>query len=533
MEFAIVDIETTGSHAASNGITEIAIIIHDGEKELDRFHSLVNPHRLIPRYVESLTGITNEMVQSAPDFSDIAPRVFEFLQGRVFVAHNVGFDFSFVKFQLEGCGYTLKGHKLCTVRLSRRVFPGFPSYSLGNLCKSLRIPVRNRHRAIGDAEATAILWEKMWQHPLGRPTIQEYLGNKKNAGTRPLFLEEEEIEQLPSEPGVYYFLDEKNTVVYVGKAIDIKARVKSHFSGTSPAKQRQEFIRNVYRIKYVPVPNELMAFLLEAAEIQRLWPKYNRSMKRPIQKFGLYGYYDTQGYHRLIVEKIIKGHRPFHSFNLIQEGRNWLQSLTQRFALCPVKNFLPPIQKEGCPPSCSCHLPPSAYNEILESALKALTSELPSFALLSSVPTTYPYIRKWQTPEVKKKSEGLFSAAFSSEIFQSTPIGPEEVSSSSSPKGEELSLGGKASSSSSSSSSEPAVFNSGVAAVPVLKSGEPSLACILMEKGVYYGMGYIPAALKEEPESWKAYLKMFPDNDYVRGLILKHAALHPECVLPI
>jgi DNA polymerase-3 subunit epsilon len=158
--YAIVDIETTGGHANSNGITEIAIYIFDGDKVVDEFVSLVNPQYPIPPFLESYTGITNQMVQRAPKFNQIAPKVFELLKDNIFIAHNVNFDYSFIHYQLQQNGFDLNTDKLCTVRLSRKVFPGYKSYSLGNICGALGIPVHNRHRAAGDAIATVKLFHK-------------------------------------------------------------------------------------------------------------------------------------------------------------------------------------------------------------------------------------------------------------------------------------------------------------------------------------------------------------------------------------
>ncbi|MDB5209013.1 MAG: polymerase subunit epsilon, partial [Flavisolibacter sp.] len=159
--YAIVDIETTGGYAAANGITEISIQVFDGEKVVEQFDSLVNPGKTIPRYIQAFTGITNEMVEDAPPFEEIAEKVFTILQGNIFVAHNVNFDYSFIKSHLEHYGYSFNAKKLCTVRLARQIFPGHPSYSLGNLCHSLGIELNDRHRASGDAAATVTLFKKL------------------------------------------------------------------------------------------------------------------------------------------------------------------------------------------------------------------------------------------------------------------------------------------------------------------------------------------------------------------------------------
>ena len=148
--YAIVDIETTGGFAASNGITEICIHIFDGEKVIEMYETLVNPRQPIPYYIQSMTGITDDMVKDAPLFEEVAGKINELLQDKIFVAHNVNFDYSFVRSQLAASDFVLNSKKLCTVRLSRKIFPGLPSYSLGNLCHSLGITINDRHRAGGD-----------------------------------------------------------------------------------------------------------------------------------------------------------------------------------------------------------------------------------------------------------------------------------------------------------------------------------------------------------------------------------------------
>src|SRR5829696_7720892 len=183
--YAIVDIETTGGYAAANGIIEISIQVFDGQKVIEKFESLVNPGQAIPRYIQAFTGITNEMVVDAPSFEEIAEKVFTVLQGNIFVAHNVNFDYSFVKSNLDFYGYTFNAKKLCTVRLSRQIFPGYPSYSLGNLCHSLGIEIENRHRAGGDAEATVILFKKLLDNDSGSLIVTSLNRNSKEQALPP------------------------------------------------------------------------------------------------------------------------------------------------------------------------------------------------------------------------------------------------------------------------------------------------------------------------------------------------------------
>lgn len=158
--YAIVDIETTGGGGNAR-ITEIAVFRHDGEKIVDFFHSLINPEIYIPPFITRLTGIDNEMVKDAPTFCDVQDAVRAMTRDAWFVAHNAKFDYGFIKREFGALDEYFQRDLLCTVQLSRKIFPGLKSYSLGNLCQSLEILIENRHRAHGDAEATVRLFEML------------------------------------------------------------------------------------------------------------------------------------------------------------------------------------------------------------------------------------------------------------------------------------------------------------------------------------------------------------------------------------
>ncbi|MEO8088556.1 MAG: 3'-5' exonuclease, partial [Bacteroidota bacterium] len=157
--FAIVDIETTGSWNASTGITEIAILIHDTKQVVDSYQTLINPGSPVLPFVTRLTGITNEMLLDAPTFPEVAKKIWEMTDNCIFVAHAVNFDYSYIHRAFKELGADFRRKKLCTVRLSRKIFPGYNSYSLGNICSSLGIQFQDRHRAMGDAQATVKLFE--------------------------------------------------------------------------------------------------------------------------------------------------------------------------------------------------------------------------------------------------------------------------------------------------------------------------------------------------------------------------------------
>lgn len=331
--FAIVDIETTGSHAGGSRITEVAILIHNGKKVIETYQSLVNPQCPIPLAIQSLTGITSETVADAPTFEEIAEDVYHFLQGKTFVAHNVNFDYSFLVKQLKEAGYDWQAPKLCTVRLSRKIFPNHRSYSLGDICKIREIDISARHRAMGDAEATAKLFSQLLQHDENQ-YVQESL--HKNIEHRlPTHLSVEQFQQLPETAGIYIFRNKKGKIIYVGKAVNIQKRVRSHFTGSNASLRRQQFINDIATIDFEESGTELMALLMECQMIKKHWPIHNRALKRYEPKFSLIHYQDIRGYDRLAISKASNPARSVRYFETAQEANLFLANLLEEFKLTP------------------------------------------------------------------------------------------------------------------------------------------------------------------------------------------------------
>jgi DNA polymerase-3 subunit epsilon len=374
--YAIVDIETTGGHASSNGITEIAIYLHDGYEITGRYQTLVNPERPIPPFIVTLTGITESMVSEAPLFSEVAEKIHQMLKGRVFVAHNVNFDYSFVKHHLKQAGLELSEKKLCTIRLSRKILPGQPSYSLGNLCRSLNIGLNNRHRAGGDALATVRLFELILQKG-GLPEINRMLKRSSGEQWLPIHLDKTVIDELPLGPGVYYFHNAKGKVIYVGKAVSVRRRVAGHFTQNDPDPKRQYLVRNVHQVTYKSCASELHALVLESTEIRRIWPQYNRSQKKPVQKFGLYSFMDHRGYLRLAIDQYKKNLPSHYSFFWLHEGQVMLRKLVEGFSLSRQLCFLD--TPDGEAPILE---PVESYNTRVREALVSLDRQLPTFAVV-------------------------------------------------------------------------------------------------------------------------------------------------------
>ena len=333
--YAIVDIETTGGYAANSGITEIAIYLHDGHQVIDSYQTLINPHKEIPYHIQMLTGITPEMLTDAPSFEDVAADIYSFLEDKVFVAHNVNFDYSFIYAHLKACGYQWKSSKLCTVRLARNIFKGFSSYSLGNLCQRLDIPISDRHRAAGDAKATVILFERI----LSQDTdglIDSFLQTHAKEQLLPTHIDKMVFERLPAKPGIYIFKNNKGKIIYVGKAINIRKRVLSHFTGNNTSNRRQLFLKEIFDIDFEESGTELMALLMECQLIKKHWPAHNRALKQYEPKLGLMTYEDINGYMRLAVTKVTKGISCIRYFERPYDANQMLLKLIQDFDLNPL-----------------------------------------------------------------------------------------------------------------------------------------------------------------------------------------------------
>ncbi len=386
MGYAIVDIETTGGYAAASSITEISIRVHDGERVVKEYESLVNPGVPIPAFIRSLTGITDKMVAKAPPFSKIANEVYEILQGHIFVAHSVNFDYSFVKHELAACGYELSLKKLCTVRLSRKIFPGMASYSLGKLCNQLGIATPNRHRAGGDTAATVKLFELLLANDTSG-AITQFLKRTSKDQVLPPNVPREQFERLPAKPGVYYFHNQKGKIVYVGKAKNIKKRVSSHFSNNSPSRQKQDFMRNLHGITFEECGSELMALILESHQIKHLWPEYNRSQKRFEPVYGIVEYTDQRGFKRLGIEKMRKHSKPLAAFSVMLNAFDCLNNLVREFDLCNrmvgIATDTTACEEKGCACLSTNKRSITKYNRKVDEAILAL-SRTESFVIIEN-----------------------------------------------------------------------------------------------------------------------------------------------------
>ena len=285
--FAIIDTETTGGKPLNDRVTEIAIIVHNGKRVIESYSTLINPCRKIDPFVSGMTGITDEMVQDAPLFSDVVQKIIDLTEGKIFVAHNVRFDYGVLRNEFKRLGKTFIRKQLCTVKLSRKIIPGLPSYSLGRLCESLDIQIQNRHRALGDAEATAVLFERLLLNDR-KEMIRSELNEGLTDGILPPNIQKNQVEILPEDPGVYYFLDQNKKILYIGKSTNIRKRVISHFSNDLKSQKSASMKEKIHGIDYKLTGNELVALLEESNEIKRFMPPYNVSQRIKKYRQGIF-----------------------------------------------------------------------------------------------------------------------------------------------------------------------------------------------------------------------------------------------------
>ena len=275
---AFVDVETTGGHPAWHRITEIAIVaMRDGQIEW-RWSSLVNPAVLIPPSIQRLTGISNDMVAEAPSFEELSHEVLERLKGRRFVAHNVRFDYGFVRSELRRAGYAYSAPLACTVRLSRELFPEAGRHNLDAIIERHGLQCESRHRALPDADVLAQLWQH-WRSSLTPARFAEAIELVGRRPSLPSHLPPDLIDDVPEVCGVYRFIGDGDALSYVGKAKNIRERVLAHFGGATRDSKSQRLAAQVRRIDWTETAGELGALLLEAQWVRDFKPVYNRRLR--------------------------------------------------------------------------------------------------------------------------------------------------------------------------------------------------------------------------------------------------------------
>jgi len=276
---AFVDLETTGATATADRITEIGIVEVDPDGTVREWQQLVNPGTSISPFIEQLTGISNAMVAAAPPFEAVAEETLRRLEGRLFIAHNARFDYGFLKNEFKRLGITFRASVLCTVKLSRTLFPEHQRHNLDSLIERHGLKAAARHRALADAQLIHQFWQRIHAAP-GSEAVQAALRTLNAHPSLPSHLDAGIIDELPEAPGVYLFYGENNLPLYIGKAKDIRKRVLSHFSADHGSAKEMALSQQVKRIDWIETAGEIGALLKEASLVKQLQPTSNRQLRK-------------------------------------------------------------------------------------------------------------------------------------------------------------------------------------------------------------------------------------------------------------
>lgn len=328
--YAVVDIETTGGKYNEEGITEIAIHKFDGHQVVDTFISLINPEKTIQPFVVNLTGINNAMLRNAPKFYEVAKRIVEITKDCTLVAHNANFDYRILKTEFRRLSFDFKMQTLCTVELSKKLIPGFNSYSLGKLCHSLGIPLTDRHRANGDAIATVKLFQLLLDKDIQKTIITNSVKQESKKQLEPKLVDI--IESLPSTTGIYYMHKADGEIIYIGKSKNIRKRINQHFTSTTHKSKKMQL--QVASVTYEKTGSELAALLKESEEIKLNKPIYNRALRRTLFTYALYSYTDEDGYINLKIDTADGRKKPITTFTNRQSAKSFLFRVTEDYQLC-------------------------------------------------------------------------------------------------------------------------------------------------------------------------------------------------------
>ncbi|HUD11937.1 MAG TPA: exonuclease domain-containing protein [Candidatus Saccharimonadia bacterium] len=334
-----VDIETTGGSHFTSRVLEVGVVRVENAQIVAKYRTLLQPDEDIPPWITSLTGITDEDVSDAPRFTDIADELAEILDGATFVAHNVRFDHSFLKMEFERLDVPFRPPLLCTVKLSRRLFPQFKGHKLADLISRHGLVAPARHRAYDDAHC---LWQfyQVILHEFDLDTVELAIKSQLGASSIPSQLDRGQVEQLPEGPGVYIFENDEGAPLYVGKSVAVKRRVLSHFSSDYESGSELKLASQVKVLRGIATHGELSALLLESHLIKELQPMYNRKSRQRARVTVVMSGFTDDGYATAAIcdtSEILPedGARLLTVYTTVGRAKLSLGALARRYRLCP------------------------------------------------------------------------------------------------------------------------------------------------------------------------------------------------------
>jgi DNA polymerase III subunit epsilon len=387
LKYAIIDIETTGDKPINFKVIEIAIILHDGKNEIDRFNSFVNPEQRISPFIARLTGIHDSDVENAPKFFEIAKKIVEFTKGYVFVAHNVSFDYGVLRREYKRLGYDYRLPHLCTVQTARVLLPGYKSYGLKNITKSLGIELKGHHRAINDTEATAELFKMLYAKD-EKKELENFIKKEINPKVLHPELDLDSLDEIPNKTGIYRFYNSKDELIYIGKSVHIRKRVEQHLKN-SKTNKAVEMREKIVRVAYELTGSELIALLKESSEIKAHQPRFNKAQRTTNFSHGLYLHEDQKGYYNLSIKKNTLTEKPIMTFTSAQNGKAYLEHWMEEYELCQKLCGLHAGNSacfrhsiKACKGACISEEKVGSYNERVQDFMDELNFNSSSFLVL-------------------------------------------------------------------------------------------------------------------------------------------------------
>ncbi len=398
---AIVDVETTGTNSFYHRIIEIAVLRVEHGAIVGTFHSLVNPGRYVSPVITQITGITNEDLASAPPFEEVADEVKEALDDALFVAHNARFDYGFVKREFEHLGIPFSAKCLCTVRLSRKLFPRARSHSLDSVIRRFRIAPEHRHRAMDDARVVYDFLARVQESEDPR-RLETAVSEILRANALPAYLDRKIIDRLPEAPGVYLFYGGKGELLYVGKSKNIRDRVHSHFTAGNERAMHQQ----VCRIDCRETAGELGASLLESRLIKEMRPIYNQMARQKRKVIVARKFVDGRGYANALLDEIDyvdpEGAGSIMAmFRSMTQARDSVREIARSYGLClkllgleRAREYCFAYHLKQCQGACMAEEDPAAYNARFAAAFEERRVK------------AWPYAGRIAIEEKKTDSEG-------------------------------------------------------------------------------------------------------------------------------
>jgi DNA polymerase-3 subunit epsilon len=329
--YAIVDVETTGGGKNGGRITEIAVFRHDGTQIVEEFVSLVNPECYIPPFITNLTGISNQMVENAPLFGEIAQRILDITSDAIFVAHNVLFDYNCLKAEFEALGYRFERPRLCTVKMSRKLLPGHDSYSLGNLTADLGIEINGRHRAGGDAFATTKLFDLLLKKNGGVFLSDDPTRLFDFSGVNPA-LKASSLVSLPDKPGVMVLYDEAGKALSIESVSSAREFMFKTIGGIKKKKRDVELAESCADFEFFDSYTDFSRDFLHVLKVNDLKPRFNKLYKG-FSLVGLFKYRGTNGYDGFVVKKFNFESSVIQLFSSINDYISWAEKNDSHYKL--------------------------------------------------------------------------------------------------------------------------------------------------------------------------------------------------------